>query len=147
MHENLERQCARLGLTEQVLFAGRIPHERVPAMLSAADIVALPSLAEGMPLSLLEAMAAGHPVVATRVGAIQEIIEDRSTGLLVPPGSSDALARAVNELLRDPDTARRLGSKGQEYVFAHHDQRAMILSYEQTLRNVTLGRDALSTTR
>jgi glycosyltransferase involved in cell wall biosynthesis len=147
MREKLERQCARLGLAEQVLFAGRIPHEEVPGLLSAADIVALPALSEGMPLALLEAMAAGHPVVATRVGAIPEILEDRTTGLLVPPGSPDALAHAVDELLRDLDAARFLGAKGREFVLAHNDQRAMVHSYERVLMDVTLGRAALSAAR
>ena len=109
--EKLQDQCARLELDEQVIFAGRISHEEVPDLLSAVDIVALPALAEGMPLSLLEAMAAGHPVIATRVGAIPEIIKDRITGRLVSPGSPDALARAVDELLCDLPTARRLAAK------------------------------------
>lgn len=137
MREKLEKHIVRLGLTKQVLFTGRIPHERVPAILSAADIVALPTLSEGMPLSLLEAMAAGHPVVTTRVGAIPEIVEDGATGLLVPPGSPVALARAVNELLHNPGTAKRLGDAGRAFVLAHHDQRTMIHAYEQVLQDAT----------
>jgi glycosyltransferase involved in cell wall biosynthesis len=131
--ERLQKQCERLGLTEQVIFAGRVPHDEVPAILSAADIVALPSTAEGMPLSLLEAMAAGHPVVASRVGAIPDIVNDRVSGLLVAPGSPDALSRAIDELIRSPELAERLGATGSEYVRAHHNQRIMVGSYERVL--------------
>ncbi|HEU5347585.1 MAG TPA: glycosyltransferase family 4 protein [Ktedonobacterales bacterium] len=138
MRERLQQQCTRLGLTEQVVFAGRIPHEEIPAMLSAADIVALPSDDEGMPLSLLEAMAAGLPVVATRVGAIPEIIEDGEMGLLVRPGSPHALAQAIDELLRDPETARRLSASGREQVLARYDQRIMVAGYERVLRDAVV---------
>lgn len=131
----LENQCVRLGLVEQVVFVGRVPHDEVPAVLSAADIVALPSDDEGMPLSLLEAMAAGRPVVGTQVGAVPEIVEDRISGLLVRPGSPDALARAVAELIRDPQTARRMGALGREHVLAHYDQRTMVAAYERVLRD------------
>lgn len=136
--EMLQRQSALLGLEEQVIFTGRIPHDEVPALLSAADIVALPAEDEGMPLSLLEAMAAGHPVVASRVGAIPEIVEDGVSGLLVAPGSSDALARAIDELIRNPQTAKRLGDAGHNQVCAQYDQRTMVSAYERVLREAAM---------
>lgn len=140
MRDKLQSQCASLGLAEQVVFTGRIPHEQIPAVLSAADIVALPSEDEGMPLALLEAMAAGHPVVATSVGAVPEIVTNRELGLLVPPGSPDALARAIDELICHPEMARQLGDAGQRQVRARYDQRNMVAAYERILRDAVTGK-------
>ena len=143
--EKLQNQCARLGLTEQVIFAGPIPHEGVPALLGAADIMALPSDIEGMPLSLLEAMAAERPVVATRVGSIPEFIHDGTCGLLIPPSSPDALARAIDNLLSNPKLAQRLSSAGHDYVLAHHDQRLIVAQCEQVLMRLVADRLKLQT--
>lgn len=143
MREQLQARCLKLGLTEQVIFTGRVPQQDVPGVLTLADIVVLPSENEGMPLSLLEAMAAQRPVVATRVGAIPEIVKDRTFGMLVPPGSPDALARAMDELLRNPETRRRLSVAGHQQVLAHYDQRIMVAEYERILRNASIENDGM----
>lgn len=85
----------------------------VPAFLAAADLFVLPSLEDAFPTVLLEAMAAGLAVVATRAGGIPEIVDDGVTGLLVPPGEPAPLAEAVAELLADPERRRRLGVAGR----------------------------------
>ena len=80
-------------------------------------MVVLSSLHEGTPVSLIEAMAAGRPVVATRVGGVPDLIRDRETGLLVPPRDPAALAAAIQELLDDPGLRARLGAAAQPAVY------------------------------
>lgn len=107
----LERQAEKLGLSSCVTFAG---HRRdIPAILSGLDIFALSSVSEGFGRVVVEAMAAGKPVVATRVGGIPEIVQDGVTGRLVPPANPVALAGAVVELLRDKSKAAALGAAGR----------------------------------
>lgn len=90
----------------------------VPQLLAACDLVVLPSYAEALPTALIEAAAAGRPVVATRVGGTADIVEHGVTGLLVPPGDPSALAEAVAAVLNDPTTADRFGQAAR--VVAHH---------------------------
>lgn len=106
----LREQVDRLGIAERVVFAG--PREDVPALLAGCEVFCLPSFEEGLPLTVLEAMAQGRPVVATAVGGTPEAVVDGETGLLVPPGDVDALADALRSLLADPARARRLGEAG-----------------------------------
>jgi glycosyltransferase involved in cell wall biosynthesis len=98
----------RRGLGRQVRLLGH--RDDVPDLLAAADLFALPSRFEGLPLALLEAMAAGLPAVATRVSGVAEVVEPGRTGLLVEPGAPAALAGALARLLGRPDEAARLGA-------------------------------------
>lgn len=108
--QKLEKQAERLGIAERVLFTGY--RDDVPELLSQAAVSVLPTLrGEGMSNTVLESMAAGVPVVATRVGGTPEIVEDDETGFLVPPGDPDALARATLGLLNNADLAQRLGNE------------------------------------
>ena len=97
----------------------------VAACLAAADIVALPSLQEGLGVAALEAMAAGRPVVASRVGGLAEAVVHEETGLLVPPGDPTALAAALARLARDPDLRARLGVAGHARVLARYTATRM----------------------
>jgi glycogen(starch) synthase len=110
----LEREVRRLGISDMVHFFGFVSHERVPAILAHADLLVLPSLYEELGTILLEAMWAGVPIVASRTGGIPEIIDDAVNGLLVSPGDSEALARAIDRLLSSPDLAYRLGEAARE---------------------------------
>jgi glycogen synthase len=101
----LERQAARLG-PGRVRFQGFVPHAEVPAWLAAADVLVLPSVYEELGSVLLEAMAAGLPVVASEVGGIPDALGP--AGLLVPPGDPAALAAAVDQVLEDPALAAEL---------------------------------------
>jgi glycosyltransferase involved in cell wall biosynthesis len=92
----------------------------VAACLAAADIVALPSLHEGLGVAALEAMAAGRAVVASRVGGLAEAVEDGTTGLLVPPGDAATLGVALARLVRDPALRARLGAAGRTRVAARY---------------------------
>lgn len=103
--------------------------EDVPDLLQALDVFVLPSLSEGLPLSVLEAMAAGRAVVATAVGGIPELVLPGETGLLVPPSDPEALARAILALLRDRDLAEKLGSLGRERVEEEFSLNGMVESY------------------
>ena len=110
----LERRVAELGLTECVAFLGRL--EEAGPILLAADAVVLPSLWEGLPLVLLEALARGRPVVASAVGGVPDVIEDGVTGRLVPAGDAAALAEALAGFHGRPDAALRLGREGEQRV-------------------------------
>lgn len=102
------------GLDDVVTFTGL--RSDVPAMLGAADVAVMPSLNEALSNVLLESMAAGAPVVATRVGGTPEALIDGDTGLLVPPGDAGAITRAVSRLLDDRALARRLGCAARRLI-------------------------------
>src|SRR5690606_20106659 len=91
--QRLESQAATAGVQDDVRFLGN--RSDIPRLLAAADIFVLPSLWEGLPLAVLEAMASGLPPVVTRVGGNAEIIEDGKSGLLVPPADTQALAESL----------------------------------------------------
>jgi glycosyltransferase involved in cell wall biosynthesis len=143
-------RVAELGLNGRVILAGE--RDDVAEIMSAADVVAVPSMWEGLPLVVLEAMAAARPVVATSVGGVPGIIQDGVTGRLVRPGDADGLARAMRELLRDPDAAAQLGSAARARVLATYGadgwtQRLqtiylMLASQRRATELVELGRPA-----
>jgi glycosyltransferase involved in cell wall biosynthesis len=108
----VEALVKELGLEEHVILTGA--RTDVPSVLAALDVAVLSSDYEGIPLSMLEFMDAGKPIVATNVGGIPEVIEDGVHGLLVPRRNEAALAAAVGRLLRDPDSARELGARARE---------------------------------
>lgn len=110
----IESMAEEFGLRDNILFLGR--RNDVAVVLACCDLSVLPSWAEGLPNSVLEAMAVGLPVVATRVGGTPEIIKDEVSGLLVPPRNSHALAQAISRVLRDPELAQGLARAGQERV-------------------------------
>ncbi|MCA0995290.1 glycosyltransferase [Alloyangia pacifica] len=117
----LERKAAELGLEGRVEFLGYRSQAEVAEALSAADIFVLPSFAEGVPVVLMEAMAAQLPVVTTRIAGVPELVEHGASGLLVPPGEAGALAAALDSLLSDPDAHRRMGAAGRAKVVAEFD--------------------------
>lgn len=110
----LEAQAAQLGLSDRVSFLGFVSE---PAQfLAGVDIVAMPSLYEGLGVAALEAMAAAKPVIATRVGGLAESVIDGVTGFVVAPKDAHALAEAVAVLARDPARAAAMGESGREWV-------------------------------
>jgi glycosyltransferase involved in cell wall biosynthesis len=109
-----ERQVAELGLTRNFTFLGQ--RRDVPEILASCDIAVLASRSEGMPNAVLEYMAAGLPVVATAVGGNRELLEDGSTGYLVPPEDPDSLADAILRCQRNPEAARRAAESGRLMV-------------------------------
>lgn len=116
-HEGeLRRKAHAAGLAEQVEFAGLVSYEQIPEQLRSADIFVLPSLQEGLPLALLEAMASGLPVLATTVGGIPDVVRDGTNGLLVPAGDGPALRDALVRLLGDRALRLRLGETARQDV-------------------------------
>src|SRR5215217_2220789 len=116
----LEKLAARLGVADRVRVTGFLPHRQVPELLAGAAVAVLPSRYEELGTALVEAMAAGRPVVASAVGGIPELVRDGVDGLLIPPGQPAALATAVRAVLADPQLAARLGGHGRARV-AEHD--------------------------
>ena len=126
---DLRRTAAELGLDGRVHFHGQV--RDVPALLARAGLFVLPSLTEGVSLTLLEAMACGLAVVATRVGGNPEVVADGETGLLTPPGDPAALAAAMLRLRRDDPERRRMGQAGRRRVERRFDVRRMTAEYEK----------------
>ena len=114
--ETLEERVRALGLTDSVRFLGTVPRHDMLRWYATADIFCLPSLYEGFPLAILEAMAAGLPVVSTTVSGIPEAVADGRTGLLVPPEKATALAGALDRLASDEALRRELGEAGRRRV-------------------------------
>jgi glycosyltransferase involved in cell wall biosynthesis len=125
---DLRQQADRLNLTNHVQFLGMV--QDVPALLKQARMYVLSSISEGVSLTLLEAMACGLPIVATRVGGTPEVVADGVTGLLVPPRDPAALASALLRLHRDEAATQRLGRAGRDRVEQDFDIRRMVASYE-----------------
>ena len=114
----LKRRVAHEGLEDMVFFSGRVDDATLREAYASCYLVVLPSMMEGMPTTLLEAMVAGKPCIATRVGGIPELVRNESTGLLVEPGDAGGLARAIEKVLGDPKAARSMGERGREVVEA-----------------------------
>jgi glycosyltransferase involved in cell wall biosynthesis len=114
LRPTLEKQAPELGITDRVLFTGW--RRDLPRICADLDVLVVSSDNEGTPVSAIEAMAAGCPVVATRVGGLPDLIEDDKTGRLVPPRDAAALASAVLNLLHSPQIARELGKNAQAFV-------------------------------
>jgi glycosyltransferase involved in cell wall biosynthesis len=111
---SLERRAASLQLTDRVDFLGRSSAGEVRQLLGGARALVVPSIYEGMPLVILEAMEASVPVIASRVSGIPEVVEDGVTGWLVPPENIDELARAVEEAWQDSEESNRRGAAGRQ---------------------------------
>jgi glycosyltransferase involved in cell wall biosynthesis len=110
----LHAQAERLDLGWTLSTPGAVQGQEKAALLDAATLFVLPSYFEGMPMSLLEAMALGVPVVCTAVGAIPTVVENEHSGLLVPAGDVSALAEALRRLLSEPELRDRIGRAGRE---------------------------------
>jgi len=125
----LKELTRELGIQEAVRFLGW--HSEIPEFLKDADLFVLPSLWEGMPNVILEAMASGVPSVATEVGGTTELVSDGETGFLVPPADSGALARKIISLLKDEELRTRMGRNALERARSHFSPGRMIDRNEQ----------------
>ncbi len=112
----MERVLASSDMIGRTYFLGSVPNDAMSAVYRAADLCVLPSLAEATSIAGLEAMASGLPLVGTRVGGIPTIIDDGSTGLLVPAKDPETMAAAIDLLVSDPDMRRRLGAAARQKV-------------------------------
>ena len=119
---------ARLGITDAVTLAG--DRTDIDACLASMSVFVLPSLNEGMGRALVEAMAAGRPVIATRVGGVPALIQDCRNGMLVPPGDVTALTRALSQILSRPDWAKELGEEASISIDKRFDADEMVRMVE-----------------
>lgn len=133
LERSLRREIVRLGLEDRVMLCGF--RNDIPRILPALDLVVHPALAEGLGVALLQAAAAAVPVVAYAAGGVTQAVEPGRTGILVPPGDTDSLARAISRVLAEPALARKLGAAGRERVLerftpAHMAERHVTLYRE-----------------
>jgi glycosyltransferase involved in cell wall biosynthesis len=143
LKQNLEAKCSQLAERAYTgigsskgpfIFAG--VRKDMSDIYASMDVFVLPSLTEGLPMALLEAMAAKKPVVATRVGAVPKVIEEGRSGLLVPPRDVNALAKAIIRFLKDPQEARDLAEHGYERVRKDFSSQAMAKTYIEVYQDV-----------
>ena len=130
----MTRLAISLGIERSVYFLG--PREDLPGVLCEFDLFALPSLSESFGLALVEAMAAGRPVIASAIGGLREVVLHRETGLLVPPNDPRALAAAISRLLEYPEIAAEYARAGQQRALAQFDLSVMVEKTLEVYRRV-----------
>ncbi len=140
---SLKRLAEKLNIVSEVMFTGF--RDDIPQILAGSDVLVLPSLSEGLPLCLLEGMAAGKAIVATQVGGIVELLESSVTGLTVPAQHPQALAEAIISLLENQNEREEMGRRAREYVGRHNGISHMVSAYDSTYqRNLAKKRLAIS---
>lgn len=127
LRSELETLTQTLGIRERVHFLG--VRQDIPELLALSDLFVLPSLWEGLPNAVLEAMAAEKPVVATNVDGVPEVVRDNETGILVPPGDIEALAQAMIRLLADPALRRQMGTAARQRAICDFSEEKYISSF------------------
>jgi len=130
----LEQHAATLGIGTNGMFLGS--RHDVPRLLAAMDVFALTSHIEANPVSILEAMSVGRPIVATNVGSIHEAVSEGKTGFLVPAGDADQLAERVLRLLHDPLLSQSMGAAARRAVVDRWSLDAMVHGYERLIESV-----------
>ena len=134
----LEQLASKLGIADRVTFTGR--REDMPGVYASLDALLLPSLDEGLPMVVLEAMAAGRPVIASRVGAIDHVIRDGENGVLAPPGDVEALRAAIERLLAEPALGARLGAAARATIEKQFSAAHMAAAYLQLYDDMAASR-------
>jgi glycosyltransferase involved in cell wall biosynthesis len=143
----LRRRAAELGIADRVAFPGPLSHPEALALIARAEVFVMPSLrdergnVDGLPIVVLEAMAAGRPVVASDVAGLPLAVSDGETGLLVPERDPAALATAVGSLLADPGRARRLGEAGRSRIERELNWAAVAEIHDRLYRRATAARE------
>ena len=130
--ENLERLIGELGLEGRMELLG--VRTDIPDLQAAADVFAMPSLWEGLPLAILEAMLADNPIIASGISGIPEAVESGKDGILVPPGEVEPLRDALEAVLRDGELRRSMGQSAKRRALAHHTMGVMTDAYERLYR-------------
>jgi glycosyltransferase involved in cell wall biosynthesis len=130
----LERQIFEFGLSNAVSLKGALNQDELKVLYRDSDAFALASLAEGLPVVLMEAMAMEIPCVATRITGIPELIEDDVDGLLVEASNADQLAAAIARLMDDPDLRERIAKSGRRKVMEHYSLSQNVLSLSEVFK-------------
>lgn len=136
--QTLEAEAKSLGIQDSVCFLG--VRQDIPELLSSMDVLAMPSLYEALPMALLEAMAAGKAVVASSVGTIPRVIQERVNGLLLSPGDVKGLATALCDLLKNPEFRMLLGQNARQTVESRFSSASMAKRYAEVYAGVTSSR-------
>ena len=135
--DNLVALAEKLRIRDRVSFTGFLPEPE--RFLPLFSVFALPSRIEAMPVVLMQAMAAGRAIVATRVGAVAELIDDSQSGLLVPSEDESLMTRAISQILRDPDLASKLGASARSKAEREFSLDKMNASYEKLYADLLQG--------
>jgi glycosyltransferase involved in cell wall biosynthesis len=130
----LEQRAHDLGIVRDTLFLGY--QEDVAPFYAAFDALVLPSSNEGTPVSVIEALGAGRPVVATRVGGVPDVVRDGEDGFLVEPGATEELADRLEQLARDPALRERMGKLGRERVLPRYAVERLVADVDQLYRSL-----------
>lgn len=147
LEEPLRRRARELGIADRVAFPGPLSHPEALALIARGDVFVMPSLrdqrgnVDGLPIVVLEAMAAGRPVVASDVAGLPLAVADGETGVLVPERDPAALASAVGELLADPERARRFGEAGRRRVERELNWAAVAAIHDRLYRRAVEARE------
>ena len=136
----LENLAKELEISQTCMFLGF--RDDIPQVLSSFDVFVLPSIMEGHPIAILEAMAMAKPIVASDINGIREQIENRRTGLLVPPGDPQALAKAINQMLKDRNKARKMGMEARKRVDEMYDIKRQVALHEEVYKEIREGEKA-----
>jgi sugar transferase (PEP-CTERM/EpsH1 system associated) len=138
---SLRRECQQLLTDAGLHNLAWLPGERsdIPEIMHSFDCFVLPSLAEGISNTILEAMASGLPVIATAVGGNTDLVSTGVSGEIVPPANVDAMAQQICRLASHPDLARRMGRAGREGVEQKFSMNAMVAAYQSTYDRLLLG--------
>jgi glycosyltransferase involved in cell wall biosynthesis len=132
----LTQQIQSNGLENRVMLLGEVSKTEIAKRLAQSDIFCQPSLQEGLGIAALEAMAAGLPVVASKVGGLIEVVIQSETGLLVPVGDARAFAHAIASLLENPLKATQMGATGRDRVEKYFTREAMLAQTEQFYQEI-----------
>jgi teichuronic acid biosynthesis glycosyltransferase TuaC len=139
MRDGLEHRARELGIADRITWLGKVPHDDVGWVMSTGDVFVLPSLSEGLPTVVCEAMACGLAVVATAVDGTPEIVDDPATGLLVQPHDADGLAGALARVLDDPVLRSQMGAEALRRSEADYTWAANARRMEDVYAAVTRG--------
>jgi glycosyltransferase involved in cell wall biosynthesis len=137
LEAELKEQARKTAVRDRIVFEGRVPDEAVPEYYASSELFVLPSVWEGHPLTVLEAWASGIPVITTEVEGIQEFVDHKENGYLVPPESPTDIANALRTSLDDPESAREWARQARELVSAEYSWEAAARRTEGVYREVT----------
>jgi len=134
LYAELKNQAFSLGLKENVFFTGF--RKDVALLYRTMDVVVSSSLREGIPMTILESMAVGKPVVATSVGGVTKLVQNNRTGFLIPPRDADAIAKKVIKMLGDKKLMKNMGHEGKKFVRDHFSSKKMAEAYSVLYRDI-----------
>lgn len=134
----LEAQAKELGIESAVRFLGT--RRDIPELLAHTDVLVLSSHMEANPVSIMEGLACGKPVVATRVGSIPETVHDGVSGFLVEPGNADEMSARIEHLFRNPAISQEMGAAGRAHIASHWSLDQMVEGYQNLIKTIYLGK-------